>query len=379
MGPPAGHRSSRTPTPRRRPPAHPPNWRAASDLVCLCVVGDDDVREVLDRRERRAGRAGAGRDRRHPQHRASRHLPRDRRESAAGTGRLGHRRAGQRRRAGRRGGHAAGDGRRRRGRSSERCRPVFATYADPIVHLGPLGSGQVTKILNNLLFTANLGSAISTLELGESLGIAAGTAVRGAHRRVGDQQGARQHRRVRRHAGQARADRRCAAAEGRPARREPRRRPHRRRRARCSMPPTRRWSSMDHRAMSAAWSASSARAAWAHRWCAGSSRPATRCACSAAPTRSARPSPNSAPAGRRSRRGRRRRRGRRGLRVHRRPGARGLPARRSASRRCRPVPSLVVHTTGSPRTAEAIAARGTGVDVSTRRSAAARTTSPPAR
>jgi 3-hydroxyisobutyrate dehydrogenase-like beta-hydroxyacid dehydrogenase len=53
----------------------------------------------------------------------------------------------------------------------ERCRPVFATYADPIVHLGPLGSGQVTKILNNLLFTANLGSAISTLDLGESLGI----------------------------------------------------------------------------------------------------------------------------------------------------------------------------------------------------------------
>jgi 3-hydroxyisobutyrate dehydrogenase-like beta-hydroxyacid dehydrogenase len=53
----------------------------------------------------------------------------------------------------------------------EKCRPVFATYADPIVHLGPLGSGQVTKILNNLLFTANLGSAMSTLELGESLGI----------------------------------------------------------------------------------------------------------------------------------------------------------------------------------------------------------------
>jgi 3-hydroxyisobutyrate dehydrogenase len=54
---------------------------------------------------------------------------------------------------------------------AERARPVFATYADPIVHLGPLGSGQVTKILNNLLFTANLGSALSTLQLGESLGI----------------------------------------------------------------------------------------------------------------------------------------------------------------------------------------------------------------
>ncbi|MDT5297150.1 MAG: hypothetical protein QOG79_392 [Mycobacterium sp.] len=45
----------------------------------------------------------------------------------------------------------------------EKCRPVFATYADPIVHLGPPGGGQVTKILNNLLFTANLGSAMSTL------------------------------------------------------------------------------------------------------------------------------------------------------------------------------------------------------------------------
>ena len=48
---------------------------------------------------------------------------------------------------------------------------MFATYADPIVHLGPLGSGQLAKILNNLLFTANLGSAVSTLELGEALGI----------------------------------------------------------------------------------------------------------------------------------------------------------------------------------------------------------------
>lgn len=52
-----------------------------------------------------------------------------------------------------------------------KCRPVFESYADPIVHLGPLGAGQVTKILNNLLFSANLGSAISLLELGESLGV----------------------------------------------------------------------------------------------------------------------------------------------------------------------------------------------------------------
>ncbi|OLT26956.1 6-phosphogluconate dehydrogenase [Actinomadura sp. CNU-125] len=53
----------------------------------------------------------------------------------------------------------------------ERCRPVFATYADPIVHLGPLGSGQLTKLLNNVLFTANLATAAGALALGRSLDI----------------------------------------------------------------------------------------------------------------------------------------------------------------------------------------------------------------
>ncbi|BBX46400.1 NAD(P)-dependent oxidoreductase [Mycobacterium cookii] len=53
----------------------------------------------------------------------------------------------------------------------DRCRPVFESYADPIVHLGELGSGQTAKLLNNLLFTANLGTAASTLALGEALGV----------------------------------------------------------------------------------------------------------------------------------------------------------------------------------------------------------------
>ena len=34
-----------------------------------------------------------------------------------------------------------------------------------------MGAGQITKILNNLLFSANLGAAISMLELGEQLGV----------------------------------------------------------------------------------------------------------------------------------------------------------------------------------------------------------------
>ena len=37
-----------------------------------------------------------------------------------------------------------------------RCRPVFETYGDPVVHLGPVGTGQVAKLVNNLLFTAHL-------------------------------------------------------------------------------------------------------------------------------------------------------------------------------------------------------------------------------
>jgi 3-hydroxyisobutyrate dehydrogenase-like beta-hydroxyacid dehydrogenase len=33
----------------------------------------------------------------------------------------------------------------------ERARPVLATFGDPIVHLGPLGAGLVTKVAGPLL------------------------------------------------------------------------------------------------------------------------------------------------------------------------------------------------------------------------------------
>jgi 3-hydroxyisobutyrate dehydrogenase-like beta-hydroxyacid dehydrogenase len=57
-------------------------------------------------------------------------------------------------------------------RAVARCRPVFATYGDPVVHLGSVGAGQVAKLLNNVLFTANLATAADTLALGEALGVA---------------------------------------------------------------------------------------------------------------------------------------------------------------------------------------------------------------
>jgi 3-hydroxyisobutyrate dehydrogenase-like beta-hydroxyacid dehydrogenase len=53
----------------------------------------------------------------------------------------------------------------------DRCRPVLETFGDPIVHLGPLGTGQLAKLVNNLLFTTQLGTGDAALALGESLGL----------------------------------------------------------------------------------------------------------------------------------------------------------------------------------------------------------------
>jgi 3-hydroxyisobutyrate dehydrogenase len=53
----------------------------------------------------------------------------------------------------------------------ERCRPVFETYGDPVIHVGPLGSGQIAKLLNNLLFTAHLALGTHAFQLAGTLGL----------------------------------------------------------------------------------------------------------------------------------------------------------------------------------------------------------------
>ena len=64
----------------------------------------------------------------------------------------------------------------------ERARPVFSAYGDPVVYLGPLGAGQVTKLLNNTLFTAHLAVGVSLLKLGRDLNVdSAGLATVIAH------------------------------------------------------------------------------------------------------------------------------------------------------------------------------------------------------
>jgi len=74
------------------------------------------------------------------------------------------------------GGHAAAEGALSVmcGGSAEafaQAKPVFETFAGLLVHLGPAGSGQRAKIVNNALMAANMGLAHAALACGDALGI----------------------------------------------------------------------------------------------------------------------------------------------------------------------------------------------------------------
>jgi 3-hydroxyisobutyrate dehydrogenase-like beta-hydroxyacid dehydrogenase len=53
----------------------------------------------------------------------------------------------------------------------DRCWPVLETFGEPIVHLGPLGSGQLAKLVNNSLLAAGIGLADDAIALGVALGL----------------------------------------------------------------------------------------------------------------------------------------------------------------------------------------------------------------
>jgi 3-hydroxyisobutyrate dehydrogenase len=53
----------------------------------------------------------------------------------------------------------------------DRARPVFESFATTIAHLGPVGAGQMMKLLNNNLAYANLTMGINALELATRLGM----------------------------------------------------------------------------------------------------------------------------------------------------------------------------------------------------------------
>jgi len=52
-----------------------------------------------------------------------------------------------------------------------RCRPLFTSFGDPVVHLGGLGSGQLAKLVNNVLLAAHIALADDALALGKALGL----------------------------------------------------------------------------------------------------------------------------------------------------------------------------------------------------------------
>ncbi|MDE0172218.1 MAG: NAD(P)-dependent oxidoreductase [Defluviicoccus sp.] len=56
----------------------------------------------------------------------------------------------------------------------DRCRPAFSTFSDSIHHLGPVGAGQVGKLVNNLILWACISANEEGFRLAEKLGVEAG-------------------------------------------------------------------------------------------------------------------------------------------------------------------------------------------------------------
>ena len=53
----------------------------------------------------------------------------------------------------------------------ERCRPLMETFSRRIAYLGPAGTGQTTKAINNMLLWTCLAANVEGLDLGEALGV----------------------------------------------------------------------------------------------------------------------------------------------------------------------------------------------------------------
>ncbi|MGY1979259.1 NAD(P)-dependent oxidoreductase [Nocardia gipuzkoensis] len=51
----------------------------------------------------------------------------------------------------------------------DRARAVVRAYADPVLHVGPLGAGQRVKLVNNAMFAAQIGLVADAIRLGGQL------------------------------------------------------------------------------------------------------------------------------------------------------------------------------------------------------------------
>jgi 3-hydroxyisobutyrate dehydrogenase len=141
---------------------------AASDVVCLCVFGDDDVLEVVTGEHGvleglQPGSTLVVHSTVHPRtihELAALAAPHEVEVLDAPV-------SG--------GGGAAADGRLcvMVGGSEVaffRVAHVLSTFGDPVRRVGPLGSGAITKLINNILFTASIGLSDEALALAGALG-----------------------------------------------------------------------------------------------------------------------------------------------------------------------------------------------------------------
>ena len=149
--------------------ATPGSLGASSDVVGICVVSDDDVEDVLLRSDgvlsgMSAGGAVAIHSTIHPDTcrrvaaRAAEHDVAVIDAPVSGGGLA----AANRALLVMVGGEPA---------AVEMCRPMLETYGNPVIHLGPLGSGQMAKLINNFVFTAQISMALDTFSFADRLGI----------------------------------------------------------------------------------------------------------------------------------------------------------------------------------------------------------------
>ncbi|UGQ11007.1 NAD(P)-binding domain-containing protein [Yinghuangia sp. ASG 101] len=147
----------------------PAELGSASDVVCVCVVDDAGVDEVVDGphgilRGMQPGGVVVVHSTVHPD--TCRRL--GERAAQRGVALLDApvSGGGQAAAAGSLMVMAAGDE-----RTLARCRPVLDTCAAHVLHLGPIGAGQIAKILNNTLLAANLAVAHSAYDAARALGL----------------------------------------------------------------------------------------------------------------------------------------------------------------------------------------------------------------
>lgn len=53
----------------------------------------------------------------------------------------------------------------------EKCRPVFEAFAGQIFHMGPVGAGQITKTVNNMIHWVEVVGIYEALQLGAAYGV----------------------------------------------------------------------------------------------------------------------------------------------------------------------------------------------------------------